>query len=303
MKKISYPMLFLALAFCTNASAEQDSFESSKLLLNNSSSVVTPAMDATAALSYYHYPVINFTEIKQHVLNAFLKTEKQFGITKKPYLKHQQTMITTTESIEELLASEYWLEQKLSESTNINKNQIDKTLVSNILSIKGDPYTRFEEIVDGGDPQVATKPAAIVTTFKNGDMKISSFDAPHCTLQPSMINNGMTIDLTNNGGGNIQCSLDALSAFLPLGKHLVGKLITNDFTKDLYVTGTQSMPIKGTLKVNNHTASSAEFFMGVLKKFGWKVDGGKTFGKIVTQYQFPSTDGNIYITFGHYKVI
>ncbi|MGR5368500.1 S41 family peptidase [Photobacterium damselae] len=302
MKRKFLSALFILAALTSTANAENTVINSSSLLAKNGTQIkLDPVMSVTAELSFYHYPALSFSDLKHHIIKSFIKSEKHFGAKDKTLLVSLHNSLSQADSIDEILKIENLLEQEIKTKTKLNTDEINKVIIKNILSLREDPYTRLELTKQSQNNQ--SKPPASVTTRANGDMIITSFSANKCMLNNSMVRNGMTVDVTNNGGGTIQCALEALGAFLPRGKHLVGTLVTNDFTKKLFVIGAQTTPTTGVVKVNSNTASSAEFFAGVLSKNGWKIRGGKTFGKVVTQYQFQSKYGVYYITIGHYKIL
>ena len=298
MKKLKITALFVSVAMCSNVFAATQTPQK-----NVSPHLLTSAMESTADLYKYHVPEINFTELKKHVLTSISLVKMDLNTTNRTIFDKYMMTMPDPLSIQSLMNNERLVEQELSKLSKKDIRIVDIVLSQNILSVKDDPYTRFAQTTLTKYRNISDGQTDIVTTFDNGDMKISSFNAPQCKLLTTATRDGMRVDLRNNGGGTIQCALDALGAFLPTGRHLVGRLVTRYTTQGLYVDGSKESKIRGTLMVNKMTASSAEFFTRVLKKRGWKIDGGKTYGKIVTQYQLPSINGKIYITFGHYEVI
>ena len=303
MKRKLLSILTLFALSTANASQHIHTLDNMVDGVDASTFTTTEAMKVVSTLALYHYPVISFNKMKNHVIEAMLTTENQLNIsTGESEQFYQKENVNRSESIEELILATHDFEMNLVEinkKTDIEK--VDESLIENLLVFKDDPYTRILPTKKNTNQHETLKPS--LSTNSSGNIAISSFNFHHCKLQDGTVSNGVVIDIRNNSGGDIQCTLDALASIFPTGKHLVGKIITNDFEKNLYVYGTQKTLQKGTLVVNENTASSAEFFKDVLRIRGWKIKGNKTYGKIATQYEFPSKFGNYLVTFGYYVAI
>jgi len=114
----------------------------------------------------------------------------------------------------------------------------------------------------------------------------------------------LTIDLRDNGGGNLDYALNMVETFIPNGELIC---YYNDKTLEepraVYST-TDSVSFKSiAILVNEHTASAAELFSHILRVKGLaKLVGTNTFGKGIGQTVYTLVNGD-YITITSYEIL
>ncbi|PSU89776.1 S41 family peptidase [Photobacterium kishitanii] len=250
-----------------------------------------------ANIAFYHYPVIPFFSLKMHTIEA---TSKALNVSFPNNKIDANLFLSNAKSIDELIAGLDKISHVAS-SLKLPVREYSLVLIRELLSFKSDIYTRFKSNsdIDVSTSSSRKKVLDIDKDTHSNYIKIESFNRKQCSID-TRDNNNIIIDLRDNGGGNMACTLEAIGSLLKKGKHHVGNLETNDFTKPLWTNGTIKEDANGTILVNKNTASSAEFFMYVMKNRGWRIVGGNTYGKVVTQYRFRSALGEYFITFGRY---
>ncbi|MCY9865127.1 S41 family peptidase [Vibrio coralliirubri] len=206
-------------------------------------------------------------------------------------------------NIENLLTEVAISKLKLSKDTENRLDVVDQELTMSGVANIGDKYTRFiqfskDELLSHSQP---------TSTLSNDGtkLKINTFDSALGCIDTKHITSAETVeqlDLRDNNGGDIKCTLETLSKFLPAGNHHVATVYTIRGEEDLWVTG-QLPPNNNSkeLKVNKNTASSAEIFAIALERSGWKVDGLPMMNKRSIQARFETNFGYYHLTIGKFS--
>ncbi len=114
----------------------------------------------------------------------------------------------------------------------------------------------------------------------------------------------LTIDLRDNGGGNLEYALSMAECFIPEGELIC---YYNDRTleepRPIYSTTDYVTFDSIAILVNEHTASAAELFSNILRQKGLaKLVGTNTYGKGIGQTVFALANGD-YITITTYEIL
>lgn len=143
----------------------------------------------------------------------------------------------------------------------------------------------------------------IVLSAFLGDKTVEKFSDALESFSAQGIKN-LTIDLRDNGGGNLEYALSMAECFIPNGELIC---YYNDRTltepRPIYST-TDSISFDSiAILVNNHTASAAELFSNILRQRGIaKLIGTNTYGKGIGQTVFALANGD-YITITTYEIL
>lgn len=211
------------------------------------------------------------------------------------------TMIVVN-NIETLLTEVAIQKLNLSKATNASLSEIDRNLTIDGVANIGDKYSRFVYIDNNPtDGQIDT---TSVLSSDGSKLKINTFDSKMGCIESNHLKNAEAIqqlDLRDNNGGDIKCTLETLSKFLPIGKHHVATVFSINGEEELWIDGQLTDDIRGKeIRVNKSTASSAEIFTIALEKSGWKVDGLPMMNKRSIQARFDTKFGNYHLTIGRF---
>ena len=146
--------------------------------------------------------------------------------------------------------------------------------------------------------------ASYMADDRTGYIKISRFgkktNDEFCDAVDKLKKKGMKqliIDLTNNGGGYLQTSVELANNFLDSGQEIVYTLGNNSPKYDAKANGRgrfKDDDFKVVVMVNQYSASASEILSGALQDWDRAVIvGRRTFGKGLVQRPFRFTDGSM----------
>lgn len=214
-------------------------------------------------------------------------------------------------NIEELIQLTSYRKDALANESGMPIDYVDKTLLKVAIDSVNDPYTIMlkSDISSKNPKQAPFVDGSTNSVSQDGHLaKISDFDsdkgcqASHLINKPEKI---ISLDLRDNIGGDLDCTIKALSGFLPIGKHRIATLFTIDGEEEIWVEGTltsDNQSEKKSLLVNQETASSAEIFAQNLLNNGWGVRGLPMKGKRSIQAKFDSPYGSYLLTIGRFEI-
>ncbi|ELP5898579.1 hypothetical protein QTV49_000453 [Vibrio vulnificus] len=214
-------------------------------------------------------------------------------------------------SIEGLIQITTHLKEGLSEESGLPLEFVDKTLLKVAIDNVNDPYTIM---LKPNQVQEAAKKTSVQgekrSTISKDDklLTIVDFDSEKGCYALSLTSkpeNVLEMDLRDNIGGDLECTLKVLSEFLPIGRHHVATLFTINGEEEIWIDGRLPLNQIATNKnliVNKNTASSAEIFAKNLIGSGWGVSGLPMRGKRSIQAKFDTPYGSYLLTIGKFEI-
>lgn len=242
-----------------------------------------------------HHPQANFEK------TATLAQNSLISLCDKHNLPSDECALSKQElGIEALLSDVYSVKNLVSKKSQIDLSQVDEWLLQKGISNTGDPYTQMATTHSTSTPSGTTQ-------VDKDTLKIQHFDtAKGCVSKDLLdrIDEFEVIDLKDNRGGDLSCTINALESLLPVGKHHVATIYTTTGERGIWAEGKADESIKEgkSVLVNENTASSAEIFAHSLSENGWDVKGFPMMGKRSIQARFSSSYGDYFMTIGNFEI-
>jgi len=253
-----------------------------------------------------HFPTGSFEQTANIASASIMRFCNEFNLVGNSCLTDLQQS-----SIEGLIQLTTHLKDGLSEESGIPLESVDKALLKVAIDTVNDPYTIM---LKPSQAQVKTKKSPTQGEIKNSIsndgklLTIVDFDSDKGCQASGLISKPedvMKMDLRDNIGGDLECTLKVLSEFLPVGKHHIATLFTINGEEEIWIEGTlpsNQSTISKNLIVNKNTASSAEIFAKNLISSGWGVSGLPMKGKRSIQAKFDSPYGSYLLTIGNFEI-
>lgn len=244
-----------------------------------------------------HYPTATIETTTKLAEKTLLEVCSKLSNT-----NHECVTKVDANNIETLLTEVAINKLSLSKATNTPLSEIDRSLTISGVTNIGDKYSRFVYI--DNEPTDGQLDTTSVLSRDGTKLKINTFDSTMGCIEPNHLKNAEAIqqlDLRDNNGGDIKCTLETLSKFLPVGKHHVATVFTINGEEELWIEGQLTDNVSGKeVRVNKSTASSAEIFTIALEQSGWKVKGLPMMNKRSIQARFDTKFGNYHLTIGRF---
>lgn len=253
-----------------------------------------------------HFPTGSFEKTSNVATASVMRFCNEFKLVGNSCLTDLQQS-----SIEGLIQLTIYLKDGLVEESGLPPESVDKALLKVAIDNVNDPYTIMLKPNQSKEnskksPTQGERRSSISKDGKS--LTIVDFDSDKgCQVSDSISKpeNVIKMDLRDNIGGDLECTLKVLSEFLPIGKHHIATLFTINGEEEIWIEGTLA-PNQSTMSknliVNKNTASSAEIFAKNLISSGWGVSGLPMKGKRSIQAKFDSPYGSYLLTIGKFEI-
>ncbi|KDM90821.1 S41 family peptidase [Photobacterium galatheae] len=250
-----------------------------------------------------HFPTSNFEKTLDIAKGSVRRFCQEFNLKGNSCLTEIGAL-----SIEGLIQLTAHLKKGLSDESSLSINDVDLLLLKVAIKRTDDPYTimlRKDADVTGTPSNEQSEKSELSEDGLR--LKITNFDSDNGCVAESLLSHPekiRSLDLRDNHGGDLECTIKILSGFLPKGRHHIATLFTMDGEEALWVEGSldDNELKKRSLFVNKHTASSAEIFAHNLIENGWDVDGLPMKGKRSIQAKFDTPYGSYMLTIGKFEI-
>ena len=274
------------------------------LSTNSNATTTTSLIEFETFLARYatHFPSATFNKTKKLTELSIDNLCNQNGIVSVNCTQSMKSI-----SLEKLLNEVSHRKKALANELKISSNSLDSQLTQIAIPLTDDRYTVLLRTA------IPSENSRLPPSLSDNDRELIIYNFNNITTCGSSQLNKLKIidmeglnklDLRDNGGGSLECTLTMLAKLLPKGRHKVATINTSIGEEELWVNGELETITKTrkTVFVNKNTASSSEIFAKKLEDNGWILVGGKMMGKRSIQASFKSSFGGYNLTIGYFDI-